>query len=76
MVLLDRCQVPASNMLGKEGEVRHTTVPTRHIITLSTQGFRIAMKGLNGGRINIGISHITFTTGAQVYEKSINCVLI
>ena len=38
MVILEDCRVPASNMIGSEG-----------------QGFSIAMQGLNGGRINIGI---------------------
>ncbi|XP_071527247.1 isobutyryl-CoA dehydrogenase, mitochondrial-like [Panulirus ornatus] len=36
MVIFEDCRVPASNIIGKEG-----------------QGFSIAMKGLNGGRINI-----------------------
>ena len=35
-VILEDCKVPATNLIGKEG-----------------QGFSIAMKGLNGGRINI-----------------------
>lgn len=37
MVIFEDCRVPATNIIGKEG-----------------QGFNIAMKGLNGGRINIG----------------------
>lgn len=41
MVILEDCQVPASNMLGAEG-----------------QGFAIAMKGLDGGRINIGTTSL------------------
>lgn len=36
MVIFEDCRVPATNIIGKEG-----------------QGFNIAMKGLNGGRINI-----------------------
>jgi alkylation response protein AidB-like acyl-CoA dehydrogenase len=36
-VILENCRVPASNLLGKEGE-----------------GFKMAMTGLDGGRINIG----------------------
>lgn len=36
MVIFEDCRVPASNIIGSEG-----------------QGFNIAMKGLNGGRINI-----------------------
>ncbi|CAI8027468.1 Isobutyryl-CoA dehydrogenase, mitochondrial [Geodia barretti] len=36
MVILEDCRIPATNMVGEEG-----------------QGFTIAMKGLNGGRINI-----------------------
>lgn len=36
MVIFEDCRIPASNILGSEG-----------------QGFTIAMKGLNGGRINI-----------------------
>lgn len=39
MVIFEDCRVPASNIIGSEG-----------------QGFTIAMKGLNGGRINIGKS--------------------
>uniref|UniRef100_T1JMS5 Isobutyryl-CoA dehydrogenase, mitochondrial n=1 Tax=Strigamia maritima TaxID=126957 RepID=T1JMS5_STRMM len=35
-VILEDCRVPASNVVGQEG-----------------QGFNIAMRGLNGGRINI-----------------------
>ncbi len=38
---MDKVRVPASNMLGKEGE-----------------GFKIAMKGLDGGRINIAASSL------------------
>lgn len=37
MVIFEDCRLPASNIIGSEG-----------------QGFNIAMKGLNGGRINIG----------------------
>ena len=37
MVNFENCRVPASNLVGKEG-----------------QGFRIAMAGLDGGRLNIG----------------------
>jgi alkylation response protein AidB-like acyl-CoA dehydrogenase len=40
-VILDDVRVPASNLLGAEGD-----------------GFRIAMSGLNGGRVNIGASSI------------------
>ena len=36
-VILEDCRVPATNLLGGEG-----------------QGFNIAMKGINGGRVNIG----------------------
>ncbi len=36
-VIFDNCRVPASNLIGAEGE-----------------GFRIAMMGLDGGRLNIG----------------------
>ena len=36
-VILEDCKIPASNILGGEG-----------------QGFKIAMRGLDGGRINIG----------------------
>ncbi|CAF4438671.1 unnamed protein product, partial [Adineta steineri] len=35
-VIMDDCEVPIENLIGKEG-----------------QGFEIAMRGLNGGRINI-----------------------
>lgn len=41
MVIFEDCRIPASNILGSEG-----------------QGFTIAMKGLNGGRINIGESKL------------------
>jgi alkylation response protein AidB-like acyl-CoA dehydrogenase len=37
MVLFEDCRVPASNLIGAEG-----------------QGFKIAMAGLDGGRLNIG----------------------
>jgi alkylation response protein AidB-like acyl-CoA dehydrogenase len=37
MVMFENCRVPASNLIGKEG-----------------QGFKIAMAGLDGGRLNIG----------------------
>ncbi len=37
MVIFENCRVPASNLVGEEG-----------------QGFRIAMAGLDGGRLNIG----------------------
>jgi hypothetical protein len=36
-VILENCEVPAENLIGREGE-----------------GFRFAMSGLDGGRINIG----------------------
>ncbi len=41
MVMFENCRVPASNLIGKEG-----------------QGFKIAMAGLDGGRINIGACSI------------------
>jgi len=41
MVMFENCRVPASNLIGKEGE-----------------GFRIAMAGLDGGRLNIGACSI------------------
>lgn len=44
-VILEDCEVPEENLLGKEGE-----------------GFMMAMKGLDGGRINIGT---TALGGAQ-----------
>jgi alkylation response protein AidB-like acyl-CoA dehydrogenase len=40
-VILDQVRVPATDMLGAEGD-----------------GFRIAMSGLNGGRVNIGASYL------------------
>ncbi|KAJ3335296.1 Isobutyryl-CoA dehydrogenase, mitochondrial [Gonapodya sp. JEL0774] len=40
-VIFEDCKVPASNLVGKEG-----------------QGFSIAMKGLNGGRLNIASSSL------------------
>jgi alkylation response protein AidB-like acyl-CoA dehydrogenase len=40
-VIMEDCRVPASNLLGQEG-----------------QGFTIAMKGLDGGRINIGTTSL------------------
>ncbi|XP_064110245.1 isobutyryl-CoA dehydrogenase, mitochondrial-like [Macrobrachium nipponense] len=52
MVIFEDCRVPASNIIGKEG-----------------QGFNIAMKGLNGGRINIascslGAAHASIMAAA------------
>ncbi|MBS0247914.1 MAG: acyl-CoA dehydrogenase family protein [Proteobacteria bacterium] len=41
MVMFENCRVPASNLIGQEG-----------------QGFRIAMAGLDGGRLNIGACSI------------------
>ena len=41
MVMFENCRVPASNLIGKEGE-----------------GFKIAMAGLDGGRLNIGACSI------------------
>jgi alkylation response protein AidB-like acyl-CoA dehydrogenase len=41
MVTFENCRVPASNLVGKEG-----------------QGFKIAMAGLDGGRLNIGACSI------------------
>ncbi|KAJ1649298.1 Isobutyryl-CoA dehydrogenase, mitochondrial [Dispira simplex] len=49
-VILEDCEVPTANLVGKEGE-----------------GFKIAMKGLDGGRINIascslGAAHASLET--------------
>jgi alkylation response protein AidB-like acyl-CoA dehydrogenase len=41
MVMFENCRVPASNLIGSEG-----------------QGFRIAMAGLDGGRLNIAACSI------------------
>jgi alkylation response protein AidB-like acyl-CoA dehydrogenase len=41
MVILENCRVPASNLIGSEG-----------------QGFKIAMAGLDGGRLNIAACSI------------------
>ncbi len=41
MVNFENCRVPATNLIGREG-----------------QGFRIAMAGLDGGRLNIGACSI------------------
>src|SRR4051794_6080223 len=41
MVVFENCRVPATNLIGKEG-----------------QGFKIAMAGLDGGRLNIGACSI------------------
>lgn len=41
MVVLENVEIPASHLLGQEGE-----------------GFKIAMKGLDGGRINIGVCSV------------------
>lgn len=58
----DNCCVPISNRLGKEGEVcsiyaMDYVTPTicsgSYVYMHAVQGFSIAMKGLNGGRINI-----------------------
>lgn len=46
-VILDDVRVPATALLGEEG-----------------QGFRIAMSGLNGGRLNIGASSLGGATAA------------
>ncbi len=46
-ITFDRARVPASHLLGEEGE-----------------GFRIAMKGLDGGRINIATCSIGAAQGA------------
>jgi alkylation response protein AidB-like acyl-CoA dehydrogenase len=52
LVTFEDCEVPAENMVGKEGE-----------------GFKIAMKGLDGGRINIGICSVG---GAQqCFDKAV-----
>ncbi len=47
-ITFDRARVPASHLLGEEGE-----------------GFRIAMKGLDGGRINIATCSIGAAQGAS-----------
>ena len=39
--MFDDCRIPASNLVGSEG-----------------QGFKIAMMGLDGGRLNIGACSI------------------
>ena len=41
MVIMEDCEVPAANMIGKPGD-----------------GFKIAMKALDGGRINIGVCSV------------------
>ena len=52
-VIMEDVRVPASNMIGNEGN-----------------GFRIAMAGLNGGRLNIAASSIG---GAQAaFEKAVS----
>ena len=53
MVIFENCRVPASNLVGKEGD-----------------GFKIAMKALDGGRINIaacslGGARATFEAAIQ-----------
>jgi alkylation response protein AidB-like acyl-CoA dehydrogenase len=51
MVIFEDCRVPASNLLGAEGE-----------------GFRIAMQGLDGGRVNIAACALG---GARIcFEKA------
>lgn len=61
MVTFENTHVPATNMLGKEGDVSAVVTmysnPVERLLSLSVclpQGFRIAMNGLNGGRISIG----------------------
>lgn len=51
-VIMDKCEVPAGNLLGEEG-----------------QGFTYAMKGLDGGRLNIAAAALG---GAQTaYQKAL-----
>lgn len=57
-VMMDACRVPASNMVGSEG-----------------QGFKIAMQGLDGGRLNIaacslgGASRAVMEAAAYTRER-------
>ncbi len=52
IVNLDEVEVPAENLLGKEGD-----------------GFKIAMRGLNGGRINIGVCSVGAGRAAIQYSR-------
>ena len=52
-VTFDGCRVPATNLLGSEGD-----------------GFRIAMKGLDGGRLNIAAASLGGAAGAL--EKTLS----
>lgn len=59
MVTFENTHVPATNMLGKEGDVSVVVTmysnPVERLLSVCLpQGFRIAMNGLNGGRISIG----------------------
>lgn len=51
-IIFEDCRVPASSMLGKEGD-----------------GFKIAMSGLDGGRIGIAAQALGIATGA--YEEGV-----
>lgn len=58
-VVFDKVRVPAASLVGKEGEVRYSFFGRpKALINRCRQGFRIAMKALDGGRINIGASQI------------------
>lgn len=52
-LLFENCEVPAENMLGKEGE-----------------GFKIAMKTLDVGRIGIGAQGVGIAQGAFEYARN------
>lgn len=52
-LLFENCEVPAVNMLGKEGE-----------------GFKIAMKTLDVGRIGIGAQGVGIAQGAFEYARN------
>lgn len=52
MVFFEDCKVPASNLIGREGD-----------------GFKIALSGLNGGRVNIGACSLGGARAALNYAK-------
>jgi len=53
VIHFDNVQVPAQNLLGREGE-----------------GFKIAMKGLDGGRINIACCSVGAAQGALAHAQA------
>ena len=61
-MIFENCRVPVENLIGQEGDVSLMSLAIMSIAGFSAsnwynfylKGFKIAMKGLNGGRLNIG----------------------